>query len=195
MSSGVNRVIIIGYLGADPEVKQFSNGGSVTNISVATSESWTDKQTGEKKETTEWHRINMFNRLGEIAAQYLRKGSLVYIEGSLKTRKWQDQNGMDRYTTEIRADKMQMLGGNSNGGNNQGYGQQQPQQGFGQQQNNQGFGQQPQGFGQQPQGFGQQPQGFGQPQQPQGFGQPQGFINNMTNAAMADIPSDDDVPF
>ena len=110
---GINKVIIVGHLGNDPEVRQFSNGGSVTNISVATSEQWTDKQSGEKREATEWHRISLFNRLGEIAAQYLRKGSKVYIEGSLRTRKWQDQNGQDRYITEIRADSMQMLGGSS----------------------------------------------------------------------------------
>ena len=108
---GVNKVIIIGHLGADPETRQFSNGGSVTNISVATSEQWTDKQTGEKREATEWHRIVLFNRLGEIAAQYLRKGSQVYIEGSLQTRKWQDQNGQDRYITEIKANNMQILSG------------------------------------------------------------------------------------
>ena len=107
---GINKIIIIGHLGADPESHQFSNGGNVTNISVATSEQWTDKQTGEKREATEWHRIALFNRLGEIAAQYLKKGSKVYIEGSLRTRKWQEQNGQDRYTTEVRADKMQMLG-------------------------------------------------------------------------------------
>lgn len=110
---GMNKIIIIGHLGADPESHQFSNGGNVTNISVATSEQWTDKQTGEKREATEWHRIALFNRLGEIAAQYLKKGSKVYIEGSLRTRKWQDQNGQDRYTTEVRADKMQMLGASS----------------------------------------------------------------------------------
>jgi len=110
---GINQVIIIGRLGADPETRQFSNGGGVTNISVATSEQWTDKNTGEKREATEWHRISLFNRLGEIATQYLKKGSQVYIEGSLRTRKWQDQNGQDRYTTEIRADKMQMLGTSS----------------------------------------------------------------------------------
>lgn len=108
---GVNKVIIIGHLGADPESRQFSNGGSVTNISVATSEQWTDKQTGEKREATEWHRIVLFNRLGEVAAQYLRKGSQVYIEGSLQTRKWQDQNGQDRYITEIKANNMQILSG------------------------------------------------------------------------------------
>ena len=108
---GVNKTITIGTLGADPEVKQFSNGGSVTTISVATSEQWNDKQTGERREQTEWHRISLYNKLAEIAAQYLRKGSQVYIEGSLRTRKYQDQNGQDRYVTEIRADQMQMLGG------------------------------------------------------------------------------------
>ena len=111
---GVNRVIIIGNLGSDPEVKQFANGGSVTTISVATSEQWIDKQTGEKREATEWHRISLYQKLGEIAAHYLRKGSQVYIEGSLRTRKYQDQNGQDRYVTEIRAEQMQMLGGNQN---------------------------------------------------------------------------------
>ena len=106
---GVNKAIIIGTLGADPEVKQFSNGGSITNISVATSEQWTDKQSGEKREATEWHRISLSNRLGEIAAQYLRKGSKVYIEGKLSTRKYQAQDGTDRYVTEIKAFSMQML--------------------------------------------------------------------------------------
>ena len=132
---GVNKVIIIGNLGADPEARQFNNGGSVTNISVATSEQWTDKQSGEKREATEWHRISLFNRLGEIAAQYLRKGSKVYIEGSLRTRKYQDQNGQDRYITEIRADQMQMLDGASGGGQSQGggYGNQGGQNSFGQQ--------------------------------------------------------------
>lgn len=118
---GVNKVLIIGTLGADPEHRQFSNGGSVTSISVATSEQWTDKQSGEKREATEWHRISLFNRLGEIAAQYLRKGSKVYIEGSLRTRKYQAQDGTDRWSTEIRADSMQML--DSAGGGQQGGGQ------------------------------------------------------------------------
>ena len=108
---GVNRTITVGTLGADPEVKQFANGGSITTISVAVSEKWTDKQTGQPKENTEWLRIVFNNKLAEIAAQYLRKGSQVYIEGSLRTRKYQDQNGQDRYVTEIRADQMQMLGG------------------------------------------------------------------------------------
>ena len=129
---GVNKVIIIGNLGADPEARQFSNGGSVTNISVATSEQWTDKQSGEKREATEWHRISLFNRLGEIAAQYLRKGSKVYIEGSLRTRKYQDPNGQDRYITEIRAEQMQMLDGSTGGSGDAG--------GFGGQSSNQGQG-------------------------------------------------------
>ena len=123
---GVNKTITIGTLGADPEVKQFANGGSVTTISVAVSEKWTDKQTGQPKENTEWLRIVFNNKLAEIAAQYLRKGSQVYIEGSLRTRKYQDQNGQDRYVTEIRADQMQMLGGSQAQQNNGGY-QQQPQ--------------------------------------------------------------------
>ena len=109
---GVNKTITLGTLGADPEVKQFSNGGSITTISVAVSEKWTDKQTGQLKENTEWLRIVFNNKLAEIAAQYLRKGSSIYVEGSLRTRKYQDQNGQDRYVTEIRADQMQMLGGN-----------------------------------------------------------------------------------
>ena len=109
---GVNKVIIIVNLGADPEARQFNNGGSVTNISVATSEQWTDKQSGEKREATEWHRVSLFNRLGEIAAQYLRKGSKVDIEGSLRTRKYQAPDGSDRYATEIRAAQMQMLDSN-----------------------------------------------------------------------------------
>ena len=131
---GINKVIIIGNLGADPETRQFSNGGSVTNISVATSEQWTDKQTGEKREATEWHRVTLFNRLGEIAAQYLRKGSKVYIEGSLRTRKY-EKDGKDHYVTEIRADQMQMLDGKNDnqqsGGfqNNTSQGYQQPSQG------------------------------------------------------------------
>ncbi|WP_130803990.1 single-stranded DNA-binding protein [Acinetobacter ihumii] len=106
---GVNKVILVGILGRDPETKTFPNGGSLTQFSIATSESWTDKNTGERKEQTEWHRIVLHNRLGEIAQQYLRKGSKVYIEGSLRTRQWTDQNGQERYTTEIRGEQMQML--------------------------------------------------------------------------------------
>jgi single-strand DNA-binding protein len=109
MARGVNKVIIIGNLGADPEVRYMPSGSAVTNIRVATSEAWKDKQSGETQERTEWHRIVFFNRLAEIASEYLRKGSKVYIEGSLRTNKWQDQAGADRYTTEIIANSMQML--------------------------------------------------------------------------------------
>ena len=105
----VNKVIIIGRLGAEPESRAFPNGGSVCNLRVATSESWKDKQTGERKERTEWHRVNLSNKLGEVAQQYLHKGSQVYIEGSIVTRKWQDQNGEDKYSTEIRGREMTML--------------------------------------------------------------------------------------
>jgi single-strand DNA-binding protein len=111
MARGINKVIIVGNVGGDPETRYMPSGSAVTNLTVATNESWKDKQTGEKKERTEWHRVAMFNRLAEIAAEYLRKGSQVYIEGKLRTRKWQDKDGQDRYTTEIVADEMQMLGG------------------------------------------------------------------------------------
>ncbi len=116
MARGINKVIIVGNLGQDPETRYMPSGAAVTNFTVATNESWKDKQTGEQKERTEWHRVAMFNRLAEIAAEYLRKGSQVYIEGKLRTRKWQGQDGQDRYTTEIIADEMQMLGGRGGGG-------------------------------------------------------------------------------
>lgn len=139
-SKGVNKCILIGHLGQDPEIRYMPSGGAVANLTLATSESWRDKQTGEMKDRTEWHRVCIFGKLAEIAGEYLRKGSQVYIEGSLQTRKWQDQNGQDRYTTEVVVNiggSMQMLGGNS--GNtaasqklqqNQGWGQpqQQPKQ-------------------------------------------------------------------
>ncbi len=109
-SRGINKVILVGNLGQDPETRYMPSGGAVTNITVATSETWKDKQSGQQQERTEWHRIVFFNRLAEIAGEYLRKGSKVYIEGSLRTRKWQDKNtGADRYTTEIVANEMQML--------------------------------------------------------------------------------------
>jgi single-strand DNA-binding protein len=108
--SGVNKVILVGHLGKDPDMKFAANGSAVCNITVATSESWKDKQTGDKVEKTEWHRVVAFGKLAEIMGEYLRKGSLVYIEGKLQTRKWQDKSGQDRYTTEIVADQMQMLG-------------------------------------------------------------------------------------
>ena len=120
MARGVNKVIIVGNLGADPEVRYMPSGGAVTNISIATSEQWTDKTSGQKQERTEWHRVTLFNRLGEIAGEYLKKGSQVYIEGSLRTDKYQDKNtGEDRYSTGIIANNMQLLGGrmdNTGGG-------------------------------------------------------------------------------
>jgi len=118
-SRGINKVIVLGNLGKDPEVRYMPSGGQVTNITVATSDSWKDKETGEPREVTEWHRIVFFNRLAEIAGQYLKKGSQVYIEGALKTRKWQGQDGQDRYTTEIVASEMQMLGGRGGSGGSQ----------------------------------------------------------------------------
>lgn len=108
-SRGINKVILVGNLGNDPEVRYSQAGAAITNISVATSETWKDKQSGQQQERTEWHRIVFFNRLAEIAGEYLRKGSKVYVEGSLRTRKWQDKDGNDRYTTEIVANEMQML--------------------------------------------------------------------------------------
>ena len=116
MARGINKVIIVGNLGGDPETRYMPSGSAVTNLTVATNESWKDKQTGEQKDRTEWHKVAMFNRLAEVAAEYLRKGSQVYIEGKLRTRKWQDKNGQDRWTTEIIADEMQMLGGRGGGG-------------------------------------------------------------------------------
>lgn len=120
---GVNKVILLGRLGSDPEIKQFSNGESVANITLATSESWRDKTTGEQREKTEWHRVAIFGKLAEIAGEYLRKGSQVYIEGQLQTRKWQDQNGQDRYTTEVAVKGydgvMQMIGSRSDSQNAQ----------------------------------------------------------------------------
>jgi single-strand DNA-binding protein len=115
MARGLNKVILIGNLGADPETRAMPSGTTVANLRVATSESWRDKQSGEQQERTEWHRVALFGRLGEIAAEYLRKGSQVYIEGQLRTRKWQDKQGTERYTTEIVANEMLMLGGRSSG--------------------------------------------------------------------------------
>jgi single-strand DNA-binding protein len=115
MARGINKVILIGNLGADPETRAMPSGSTVANLRIATSESWRDKQTGEQQERTEWHRVALFGRLAEIAAEYLRKGSQVYIEGSLRTRKWQDKQGNERYSTEIVGNEMQMLGGRGGG--------------------------------------------------------------------------------
>jgi single-strand DNA-binding protein len=111
MARGVNKVILVGNLGRDPEVRYAANGGAIVNCSLATSESWKDKATGEAQERTEWHRVVFFGKLAEIAAEYLKKGTQVFVEGSLRTRKWQDKEGQDRYTTEIVASEMQMLSG------------------------------------------------------------------------------------
>ena len=113
--ASVNKVILVGNLGADPESRFSPSGDAICNISIATTETWKDKNTGDKKEATEWHKVGFYGKLAEIAGQYLRKGSQVYIEGSLRTRKWQDKNGQDRYTTEIRGDVMKMLGGKPEG--------------------------------------------------------------------------------
>lgn len=115
MARGVNKVILIGNLGQDPETRFMPSGGAVTNVTLATSEAWKDKSTGQMNERTEWHRIVFFNKLAEIAGEYLKKGSKVYVEGSLRTRKWQGQDGQDRYTTEIVASEMQMLDGRGGG--------------------------------------------------------------------------------
>jgi single-strand DNA-binding protein len=168
MARGINKVILIGNLGADPEVRYMPSGNAVTNVNLATSESWKDKQSGQMQERTEWHRVVFFNRLAEIAGEYLRKGSKVYIEGSLRTRKWQGQDGQDRYTTEIVASEMQMLDGRGGEG---GGGYQQPSQGGGYapQGGDMGYGQ-PQQYNQAPrqQAPRQQPaqQPAQQPQQP-----------------------------
>src|ERR1035441_8502726 len=116
MARGINKVILIGHLGADPETRAMPSGMTVANLRLATTESWKDKQSGEQQERTEWHNVALFGRLGEIAAEYLRKGSQVYIEGRLRTRKWQDKEGRDRYNTEIVGNEMEMLGGRGGGG-------------------------------------------------------------------------------
>jgi single-strand DNA-binding protein len=123
MSRGINKVILIGHLGADPETRAMPSGMTVANLRLATSENWKDKQSGEQQERTEWHNVAMFGRLAEIAGEYLRKGSQVYIEGRLRTRKWQDKSGADRYTTEIVANDMQMIGGRGGAGGGGGGGE------------------------------------------------------------------------
>lgn len=169
-SKGVNKCILIGHLGQDPEIRYMPSGGAVANLTLATSESWRDKQTGEMKEKTEWHRVCIFGKLAEIAGEYLRKGSQVYIEGQLQTRKWQDQSGQDRYTTEVVVNiggSMQILGGN--GGNQTG--SQKPQQN---------------------QGWGQPQQSAHQPQAPQA---PQQQPKQQTPQSEPPMDFDDDIPF
>lgn len=198
MAKGINKVIIVGNLGQDPEIKYMPSGGAVTNISVATSESWKDKQTGQPQERTEWHRVVFFNRLAEIAGEYLRKGSKVYIEGSLRTRKWQDQSGQDRYTTEIVANEMQMLdsrGDNMGGGMNQGghdsYSQAAPQSGYQQAQN-----QPPAQPHQYHQGQPVQQRPTAQPdQQARAYAQASGGRSSTPNNAQGFDNFDDDIPF
>ena len=155
-SRGVNKVIILGNLGNDPEIRSFPNGGAVANLTIATSESWRDKQTGEQREKTEWHRVAVFGKLAEIAGEYLRKGSQVYIEGALQTRKWQDQNGQDRFTTEVVVQGfngvMQMIGSRQGGQQGQTGGYNAPQQG-----GNAGWGQPQQAAPAQQGGYNQAP--------------------------------------
>ena len=218
-SRGVNKVIIVGNLGQDPEVRFMPNGSAVANFTVATSETWKDKQTGEQKEKTEWHRIVIYQRLAEVAGEYLKKGSKVYLEGRLQTRKWQNQQGADQYTTEIVANEMQMLDSRGQGGGQQAGGfasqsQNAPQQsgGFaaqGQQQggfSNQGqqkTAQQPVYKAPQQQGYQQAPQqqsgGYAQQGQQQGGFANQGQQNQQqapkVNPQEPTIDFDDDIPF
>lgn len=122
MARGVNKVILVGNLGKDPEVRYTPGGSAVANVTIATSDQWKDKQTGEQQERTEWHRVVFFNRLAEVVSEYVKKGQQIYIEGRIQTRKWQDQSGQDRWTTEIVANEMQMLGGRGGGGSGAGAG-------------------------------------------------------------------------
>ncbi len=188
MNRGINKVILVGNLGNDPEVRYMPNGNAVANLSLATSESWKDQQ-GQVQERTEWHRLTMYRRLAEIAGEYLKKGSQIYVEGKLQTRKWQDQQGQDRYTTEIIVDQMQMLGGRGGeaGGGSGGYQRQQSNQGGGYNQNQGGGYNQPA-----PQGAPQGGQQGGYNQAPQGGGQSQPKTPPM---AEPDFDFDDDIPF
>ena len=187
-TKGVNKVILVGNLGNDPEVRYMPNRNAVANLSLATSESWKDQQ-GQVQERTEWHRLTMYRRLAEIAGEYLKKGSQIYVEGKLQTRKWQDQQGQDRYTTEIIVDQMQMLGGRGGeaGGGSGGYQRQQSNQGGGYNQNQGGGYNQPA-----PQGAPQGGQQGGYNQAPQGGGQSQPKTPPM---AEPDFDFDDDIPF
>ena len=192
-SKGVNKVILVGNLGQDPEVRYMPNGNAVANLSIATSESWKDQQ-GQMQERTEWHRLTMYRRLAEVAGEYLRKGSQIYVEGKLQTRKWQDQSGQDRYTTEIIVDQMQMLGGRGGegGGGNGGYQRPQNNQGgYNQAPAQGGYNQAPQQGGGQQGGYNSN-QGGGYNQAPQGGNQGQ-----PKNPPMAepDFDFDDDIPF
>ena len=194
-TKGVNKVILVGNLGNDPEVRYMPNGNAVANLSLATSESWKDQQ-GQVQERTEWHRLTMYRRLAEIAGEYLKKGSQIYAEGKLQTRKWQDQQGQDKYTTEIIVDQMQMLGGRGGdgGGGNGGYQRPQNNQGgYNQAPAQGGYNQAPQQGGGQQGGYNQsQGQGGGYNQAPQG-----GNPSRPKTPPMAepDFDFDDDIPF
>ena len=184
MQRGVNKVILVGNLGSDPEVRYMPNGNAVANLNLATSESWKDQQ-GQLQERTEWHRLVMYRRLAEIAAEYLKKGAQIYVEGKLQTRKWQDQQGQDRYTTEILVDQMQMLGGRSDSGTQGGY---QDNSGYQQRSQNQKRPQTGGGQG----GYQQRPQN--QQQRPQNQ-QKQAQPNKQPAMAEPDFDFDDDIPF
>ena len=192
-TKGVNKVILVGNLGNDPEVRYMPNGNAVANLSLATSESWKDQQ-GQPQERTEWHRLTMYRRLAEIAGEYLKKGSQIYVEGKLQTRKWQDQQGNDKYTTEIIVDQMQMLGGRGGdaGGGNGGYQRQQNNQGGGYQNQGGGYNQAPAQGGQQQGGYNQNQGGGFNQAAPQGGNQPQPKPPPM---AEPDFDFDDDIPF
>ncbi len=195
MARGVNKVILVGNIGQDPEMKYMPSGNAVTNVSVATSEQWKDKQTGQPQERTEWHRVVFFNRLAEIAGEYLRKGSKVYVEGSLRTRKWQDQSGQDRYTTEIVASEMQMLDGRTEGMGQGGYGQQ-PQPMGGQQPGMQQPGMQQPGMQQPAQPYAPQaPQQAPQHAPQQAPQRPMGQPQQAPQPAPGFDNFDDDIPF
>jgi single-strand DNA-binding protein len=191
-SRGVNKVILVGNLGNDPEVRYMPNGNAVANLSIATSESWKDQQ-GQLQEKTEWHKVTMYRRLAEIAGEYLKKGSQIYLEGKLQTRKWQDQQGNDRYTTEVIADQLQMLGGRneSGGGGQSGGGQggyQQSPQGS---QNNQGSQNSQSGYQQGGGGQSNQGGGYNKPSQQS----PQQAPQKTPPMAEPDFDFDDDIPF
>ncbi|MDZ7854138.1 MAG: single-stranded DNA-binding protein [Halomonas sp.] len=191
MARGINKVILIGNLGQDPEVRFTPSGTAVANLNLATTDTWMDKQSGQRQERTEWHRIVLFNKTAEIAQQYLKKGSKVYIEGRLQTRKWQDQNGQDKYSTEIVANDMQMLDSRGGDGGGQYAGQQGGQYGGQHQQGDQQQG-----------GYGNAPQQGGQPQRPapqpappqQGGGQQQGGNYGAPDPGSFD-DFDDEIPF
>ena len=215
MARGVNKVILIGNLGQDPEVRFSPSGTAIANLNLATTDTWMDRQSGQRQERTEWHRLVLFNKTAEIAQQYLKKGSKIYVEGRLQTRKWQGQDGQDRYTTEIVVNDMQMLDSRGGGGDFQGGGFAggQPQQGgYGGQPQQGGYGGQPQGGGQ-PGGAPQQGGGFGggapqrppqqpaqqPPQRPAQGGQPGGGQQQGGNFGAPDPGSfddfDDEIPF